>query len=446
MKTVFRTSLTFMAMFMLSSFAMAEQNGADKPLPNVGDTVRIIEGKTVYLTGEKPSTWVYSRMHTVQQVGSKRFPNGILIKGIYSWIAPEFLEYNVPFLPTDTVVNEQVVENIEAKPVEPTDTVAGGSKQHVKAEEPIFIPQDTLPSKPLQELETPQGGYVYEYPEETNKKPVAHAIYNRLSEYDRFTIGLRGGAASLMHQTDAMGNWRTGFDGLLDLQYAHYFGKRKWDSKVNLGVITGLSIGWAQSGLRSAVDTTYTVGTSDGNIDYTVSAENVQENDGQLQLEIPIMFSLITEKGFFFNVGPKLVVPVYTHYKQNISNPDINAYFQEEGVNVSNEVITGLVQDNQMKTKGKWNSSKINVMLTAELGYEWLLNNGHSIGLGAYANYSVYNLYKNNTDNKSLINVSAPSASAPADVNVFSATDTYANGLGYFDCGLKFTYNFNFYK
>lgn len=436
MKTVIVNSVALATMLMVSSFAVAEQQ--TKALPNVGDTVRIVEGKTVYLTGEKPSKWVYGRKHTVQQVGTKRFPNGILIKGIYSWIAPEFLEYDAPLLPTDTIMPEQPADTVV--PVQPADTVT------VPEQQPAVLPQDTLPAKPLQELETPQGGYVYEYPEEEIKKPVAHAIYNRLSEYDRFTIGLRGGTASLMHEAEAMGKWRAGFDGLLDLQYAHYFGKRNWKAPVNLGIITGLSIGWAQSGLRAGVDTAYTVNTADGNIDYTVSAGKVQEDDGQLQLEIPVMFSLITEKGLFFNVGPKLVVPVYTHYKQSIASPDINAYFPEEGVNVSNEVITGQVQNNQLKTKGKWNSSKINVMLTAELGYEWLFRNGHSFGLGVYANYSVYDLYRNDTDNKSLINVSAPSASAPAAVDVLSATDTYANGMGYFDCGLKLTYNFNFYK
>ena len=41
-------------------------------------------------------------------------------------------------------------------------------------------------------------------------------------KYDRFTIGLRGGASSLMHQADK-GNWTCGGDVVLDLQYAHYW-------------------------------------------------------------------------------------------------------------------------------------------------------------------------------------------------------------------------------
>lgn len=451
---------TFVAMLMVSSFAMAEESVENRVLPNVGDTVYIIEDDTRYLTGEKPSSWVYTCPHVVQQVGGKRFPDGVLINGIDSWIAPEYLEYDEAMLVDTAIVTEPSVKGTEKQPVvEKKDTIVKKTLQGDDTAKSVIEPsvkdsesqsvvgkKDTIVERPLQVLSKPKEGYVYEYPEDETKKPVAHAVYNRLSEYDRFTIGLRGGTASLMHETEAMGKWRAGFDGLLDLQYAHYFGKQKWDSRVNLGIITGLSLGWAQSGLRAGVDTTYMVNTVDGDINYTVSADKVQENDGQLQLEIPLMFSLITEKGFFFNVGPKLVVPVYTHYKQSIVSPDVNAYFIEEGVNVSNEVITGLVQDNQLKSKGKWNSSKINVMLTAELGYEWLLNNGHSLGLGVYANYSVYNLYKNSTDNKSLINVSAPSASAPATVDVLSATDTYAKGMGYFDCGLKLTYNLNFYK
>jgi hypothetical protein len=217
---------------------------------------------------------------------------------------------------------------------------------------------------------------------------------------------------------------------------------------VDLGIIVGLGVGYAQSGMKAAVDTSYTVSTSDGDIDYTLKADEVKENDGQIQLEVPLMFSLIHNNGLFFNIGPKFMIPVYTPYKQNIKNPDINAYFPTEGVNVSNEVITGLVQDNQLNTKGTDNGTqfKINVMLTAEIGYEWKFQNGHSLGLGAYANYSVFNSFKNQGVNKSLMDVTPPSSTGIANVDILSATSTYAEKLGYFDAGIKLAYHFNFYK
>ena len=247
-----------------------------------------------------------------------------------------------------------------------------------------------------------------------------------------------------MHQTEAIGNWRCGFDAALDLQYAHYWRRDSWKSAY--GILTGVSLGYSRSGLGSGVDTTYNVSAEGHSIDYSISTTDINEKDGQLQVEVPLMFSMVTDKGFFLNVGPRLIVPVYSHYNQTIRDPNIVANFTDMGVKVENEAITGLVSNNQMNTKGRWNASKVNVLLGAELGYEWTLQNKNSLGLGVYGNYSVYTLYNNSTDNKSLISVGLPSAEGAAKVDVLSATDTYAKGMGYFDCGVKVVYHFNFWK
>ena len=48
-----------------------------------GDSVMIKPECQQYLTGEKPSVWVYDKVHTVRQLGSKRFPEGVLLMNIY---------------------------------------------------------------------------------------------------------------------------------------------------------------------------------------------------------------------------------------------------------------------------------------------------------------------------------------------------------------------------
>ncbi len=85
-------------------------------------------------------------------------------------------------------------------------------------------------------------------------------------------------------------------------------------------------------------------------------------------------------------------------------------------------------------------------MLTAELGYEWTLKSGNSLGLGAYANYSVYNTFKNTPNAEGLFNLTAPSDTDKAHLDVLSATRAYADKLGYFDAGVKVAYHFNFPK
>ena len=261
--------------------------------------------------------------------------------------------------------------------------------------------------------------------------------------YHRFSIGVRGGAASLMHKTET-GKWNCGFNALLDLQYAYYW--TKFGRPYDLGILTGLSVGYTQSGMQLGINDQFTVTTNEGdNIDYSLSAERIKENDGQIQLEVPLMFSLVMHNGFFFNVGPKFILPVYTPYKQTITNPNVDAYFQTEGVHVTNEVITGMVTDEQLKSKGtNANQFKVNITLTADLGYEWKLKNKDAFALGVFANYGLWNAFKNTTADQSLISLTPPSSSSIATVDILSATDTYASKLGYFDAGIKLTYHFNF--
>jgi hypothetical protein len=88
-------------------------------------------------------------------------------------------------------------------------------------------------------------------------------------------------------------------------------------------------------------------------------------------------------------------------------------------------------------------------MLTAELGYEWLLKSGNSLGLGVYADYSVYNSRKvlDAAKRASLLDIAnPPSTGGTANVSVFAATDTYASRVGYFDAGIKLAYHFNWPK
>ena len=514
----------------------------------VGDSVMIKRECVEYLTGERPSVWVWDKVHTVRQLGTKRFPEGVLLMNIYSWICEECLipvnghakeaaakaaeeqaEERAAFeeemaktknaKEAERLAVEQPKEEPKAEPVkeepvvapvvepvkeEPKEEPKAEPAEEPKKEEPapveepkaepvkeepvvapVVVPVKEEPktepkAEPVEEpkeepapVEEPKAEPVKEEPKEEpapveepkKEEPTAQSNQvdsipsqqNSKHSYDRFTIGLRGGAAGLLHQTQE-GNWTCGGDVVLDLQYAHYWTK---DGRpVDLGIITGVGLGYAQSSVKSSVNSTR-LGVEDldaanpMHIDYTIRADEVKEHDGQLQLEVPLLFSLIHQNGLFFNVGPKFMLPVFTPYKQTISNnPNtfVEAYYQETGVRVTNDVITGLLAENQYTSTGTdyKNQFTINVMLTAEIGYEWILKSGNSLGLGAYANYSVYNSFKNNPADPAtdpLIRVeSAPSNTSNAVINVNPLTGTYASGLGFFDAGVKLAYHFNFPK
>ena len=108
-------------------------------------------------------------------------------------------------------------------------------------------------------------------------------------------------------------------------------------------------------------------------------------------------------------------------------------------------VVTGKYEG-QQPTEKNGIQFNMNLMLTAELGYEWVLKSGNSFGLGAYANYGWNLSYKNTPNAEGLFNLTAPTNSGKAHLDVLSATHAYADKLSFFDAGIKVAYHFNFPK
>ena len=431
---------------------------------NLNDKVKLKLTADRYCTGERIPEWCKNRYYSVAQVGTQRFPNGILLKEIYSWVpATEVLDGTYTFqgtlngknntlfvnTPNSTEANVFVSNSGEVNNLKQVRGV-GRQAAPAKAEESTtkHEPSDRTP-----DTQSP-GNVVYMPKVEPIENPdsVANEQLKQLLVQDgfhQFSIGVRGGTASLMQNftNNENGKWNAGYNALLDLQYAYYF-KKKTPEAAYWGIRTGVSVGYMANGAKSAINDQYSIVDGDGdNIDYSVTADKVVENDAQIQVEIPVMATVLY-KGMFANFGPKFVLPVYAHYSQKVTNPNVVANFTDYNVVIPNEVITGMVTDDQ--TKGKWEHSKFNLMLTAEIGYEWALKNKNSFGIGAFANYSVLNTYKNDASLESLIQVTTkPGENAEnpqAVVDLFSVTESYVDKMGYFDCGLKLVYNFNFFK
>ena len=260
---------------------------------------------------------------------------------------------------------------------------------------------------------------------------------------NRFSVGVRGAFASSMAKPATT---PLGFDVLLDLQYAHYWAADQ--DKIRLGIMTGLSAGYMSTTRSQAWDETYVAKTDDGDIEYHVTADNIQETNHQLQLEVPLMFSLITAKGLFFNVGPRFLLPAYTPYKQVITNGNVVATDLQTGVVIPNNPVYGQLSEEQVNQKGKGEQQfDLTMTLGFELGYEFKLKSGNSIGLGAFLNYGVYSMYSNKPLG-SAIDVTAPSKQDDknAVVNVESLTNAYTEKMGHLDAGVKVSFNLDFVK
>ena len=425
----------------------------------VGDTIVISRSVEHYLTGEEPSKWVYYVRHTIQQIGGKRFPQGILVGGIISWIGPDdallvgttttttaaetrkkkdaaaVKKQKDEFEQLTPVEQQEVVHNADSVGAQPISQVPSeGSKvSSDQAEEseqavvitPIVGGEQTVEQQNAEETQTEEQ-QAAEEEKVVEEQPTEQQDTVQYGQVDRFTIGLRGGMATLLQSTVHNTKSAIGGDVLLDLQYAHY-----WQSKQDhlLGLLVGVSAGFAQGGLTNKI--------------YTVTADNVKEDDRDIQVEIPIMFSYIFNSRFFLNVGPRLMLPVYTPYSQTFKNPSIDAYFEDWGVHVTDEVATGKLTQTNYKGQSA-NKMNLNILLGLELGYEWTLKNKNSLGLGVYANYDLFNTFKQNTqDNKSLLDVNP---AVPTTIDINAASDIYTKSTGYLDAGLKIVYHFNWWR
>lgn len=388
----------------------------------VGDSVKVQKETTHYMTGERLPQWVYDSTYVIRQVDSRWHKGGVLLKGIKSWILADGVYPTNPEFVRARTAAKRGVPMPEPEPiVEPEPVVEPEPAPIVEPEpEPIVEPEPEPQPEPKPEPVK-------------EKKP--------RNDYNRLSIGGRAGAAALMHDTKGQGRWMCGYELMLDLQYGHYW----TDEKANdWGLIIGAGVGLAQGGLQMSIDTLNRVSTQDGDIDYRLKVTNVKETDKQLQLEIPVLFSFISNTGAYMNIGPKVQLPMKTSYKQTLTEPMIDARFVEENVHVTNEAITGMVSDEQLKTSGQLgHAMKFNVLLNGEVGYEWKFTNGNSLGLGAYADYCVWSSYKGQTGNVSLLQVTPPAGAADAVVSVKSASETYSEKMGYFDAGVKVTYHFN---
>jgi hypothetical protein len=253
-------------------------------------------------------------------------------------------------------------------------------------------------------------------------------------QVNRFSIGVRGGVAAQSVPS-------FGFSALLDLRYAHYWVKSSKSPK--LGIMTGVGVGYMQYG-QNLTKNNYTVRVADatGHVDYAVAIDKAHAINNQVQLEIPVMFSMVTPKGFFLNAGPKLILPAYAGYKQDMSGVTLTATHVEEGVTIApNDPLMGVVK-NAIETGQNKNAWDVTVGLGAELGYELKIGTKYALDLGVYATYGINtNTYKDATGE--ILTITAPDAVNVGGAKMHSIMNAGPVNMSYLDAGLKVTFHFD---
>ena len=76
-----KKTLLLCLLCMVTSIAFAQEQ-QQPPQLQVGDSITVNEDATHYLTGERISKWVYKVKHTIRQISTKKWSEGILVQGI----------------------------------------------------------------------------------------------------------------------------------------------------------------------------------------------------------------------------------------------------------------------------------------------------------------------------------------------------------------------------
>lgn len=261
-----------------------------------------------------------------------------------------------------------------------------------------------------------------------------------MSQFDRIGVGVRGGMASHMQASPLP----LGYEVMVDVQYAHYWRHDDWHEQ--FGILAGLSAGFSSSSYGRPIHehSSYTVTENELTfpIEYTVDA-SLRERNRQIQLEIPVMFSMVMHCGWFLNVGPRLQIPVSGRYAQTISDDRVAAtYSRWSDQPIFNMPTTGCFTESTRHAEGKWETPKVNLLVGGETGYEYMFNNKNRITAGVYGHCGVLPLTRSVDADARLVQIVPPTPEQAASVSTLGLTNTYGSRVNYFAVGVRIAYCF----
>lgn len=205
-----------------------------------------------------------------------------------------------------------------------------------------------------------------------------------------FSVGMRGGAQTVLPKIKSGDTWSvnnayTG-GGVVDFRYA-YYGDISYSCL--WGFYIGLGAGVSSEALTGNKTDHYTNRDYDGSLmRYSAQSEFNQTTiyaRAELSMMMALYFGPVT-----FNIGPRFVLPIATSATMKVTDLSISAYYPQYGVTVTNARITGML-DLPYTHKVKADRAYGILLMGAELGYEWHINDKSGIGVQAYADIGVFN-------------------------------------------------------
>lgn len=276
-------------------------------------------------------------------------------------------------------------------------------------------------------------------------------IYSiHMNAYQHFTndisstlrVGLAGGGLYNMTPIDCMMKSKIGGGASFTYDCTFY----KSFGVIDLGLRTGVDLGYCCSQYNVHFNQQFSNVDYLGNqIDYTTSGV-IDIHQHQLYASVPLMLAFRCN-GFIWNLGVRIQANICPIANQQLSSPIIEAYYPTYGVTITNALITGVVDNNQLYMTTKSSQPNFGSYAGTEIGYEYRINHKNCIGIVAYFDVGFWNYLPKKTDDL-IISVS-PIMDSNNPAAVVTINDAYRSSLTSYiplQFGLKCYFAFDLQK
>ena len=260
------------------------------------------------------------------------------------------------------------------------------------------------------------------------------------AQVHRVGVGLSGGVNTMFADTSLTNLWgpTIGLEGY----YACLFAVD--NSEFMLGPRTGIEVAWSQSGWTSPVNEQFSNTDYLGHqIDYTISG-SVREKHQHLTVSIPIMLAM-RYRGLVVGIGVKARMLLWNTYSTSVSDLYVSAYYPEFDIAVVDEPNLGIVNKVD-DISGSRATPEWHVPVAAEIGYEWQVKKNQFLGFRIFADYDIWNSFKQPADAaKRVIDITPiTEANKTADVNVAPICNAALTKFNALNIGVTISYTFDF--
>lgn len=272
--------------------------------------------------------------------------------------------------------------------------------------------------------------------------PLLAKSYMRNDTQAILRIGLAGGATYLLTPSNNIADSRWGGGGMLTYDCTFY----KALDALEIGLRTGVDVGYLYTQNDMHFENQFNNIDYLGNtIEYTTSG-HMDVVRQQLHATVPLMFAMRTQ-GFIWNLGFRLQATVYANIAQQLSEPMIQAHYPAYNVTIFNELITGVVDDNQLHMSTEYLSPTFACFAGTEIGYEYRINRKNSIGAIAYFDVRFWDMLSK-SENGPIISVDpiSNSENPVPKVKVHTAYSFVSTADIPLQFGVKIFYSFNLGK